>query len=155
MTRTLTRSSGGVDSTALAYARSPVVLIALRLAGVGLTVAMAWIHLYLYDDGYQSIPKIGTLFLLNGIFGGLLALLLLVTPGRFLGVLSGLGSLFTLGTLGGLVLSMTHGLFDVHESTQTPWVTTTLWVESAGVVVLAVLAVLAWGEGPRGWRKRP
>jgi hypothetical protein len=157
MARTLTRDSGTHTTSALAHGRSRLMLVALRLAGAGLTVAMAWIHLYLWDDGgYRSIAKIGTLFLLNAIGGGLLAIALLVTPNRFLAVISGLGALFTAGTLGGLVLSMTHGLYNVHETWATPWVTETVWVESAGTVVLALLAVAAWRAHGLGLpRRRP
>jgi hypothetical protein len=155
MARTLTPKGGSRTTSAPARGRSRLLLVALRIAGAGLAVAMAWIHLYLWDDGgYRDIPKIGTLFLLNAIGGFLLALVLLVTPNRFLAVLAGLGALFTAGTLGGLVLSMTRGLYNVHETWATPWVTETVWVESAGTVVLALLAVAAWRVHGLGLARR-
>lgn len=155
MARTLTRD-GTRSAAALPRDPAGLALLALRLAGVGLTVAMAWIHLYLYaDQGYQDIPRIGVLFLLNGIGGGLLALLLLGTPNRFLAPLSALGALFTAGTLGGLVISLTRGLFNVKETLDTPWVPETIWVESAGVLVLAAVAAFAWFRHGLGLRRSP
>ncbi len=51
--------------------------LALRVAGAGLLAATAAIHLDLYLTGYQTIPVIGWLFLLQVIAGfGLTAALL-------------------------------------------------------------------------------
>ena len=52
-------------------------------------------------------------------------------------------ALFTAGTLAGLALSLTVGLFGVHESLQTPLVPAALIVESTGVLVLVITAILA------------
>lgn len=125
-----------------------LTLAALRLAGAGLVAAMAGIHLHLWNTGYRDITTIGGLFLLNGIVGGLLALALLLTPARRLGITAALGALFTAGTLGALVISLTSGLFGFKEFIDAPWVQTTIAVESAGIVVLAGLALLA-GVVPR------
>ena len=54
-----------------------------------------------------------------------------------------LAALFTAGTLAGLILSLTVGLFGVHESLQTPLVPATLIIESTGVLVLVVTVILA------------
>ncbi|MGP3925508.1 hypothetical protein [Streptomyces sp. 8N616] len=142
-----------------------LVLIALRLAGAGLTAAMAAIHVYLWDEGYRNVATIGELFLVNGVVGGLLAVVLLVAGVRRLGIVAALGALFTAGTLGALVLSLTSGLFGFTESIDAPWVTTTIAVESAGTVVLAAippvthLAVRAdarhGGSAPRATPRAP
>lgn len=104
---------------------------------------MGWIHLQLWLDGYREVPVVGTLFLLNAIGAVILATALLAAPGRLLAAAAVVTALFTGGTLAGLVLSLTMGLFGVHESLQTPLVSATLVVESAGVLVLVITAILA------------
>ena len=47
--------------------------LGLRVAGAGLLIATAAIHLDLYLTGYRSIPTIGWLFLLQVIAGFVLA----------------------------------------------------------------------------------
>jgi hypothetical protein len=133
----------------------------LRLAAAGLTAAMAAIHLHLWNEGYRNLATIGELFLVNGIVGGLLALVLLVAAVRWLGAVAALGALFTAGTLGALVLSLTSGLFGFTESVDAPWVTTTIAVEAAGALVLAAIPPVVWLTAPKaaprtpGSRKRP
>ncbi|OIJ65287.1 hypothetical protein WN71_023660 [Streptomyces mangrovisoli] len=117
----------------------------LRVAGAGLTATMAAIHLRLWAEGYRGLSVIGPLFLINGIVGILLALALLATPARRLGLVAAGTSLFTAGTLGALVLSLTTGLFGFTESPDANLVRPTLYVETAGTVVTAVLAVTALG----------
>ena len=123
--------------------------LGLRLIGAALLAGMAAIHVYLYLNGYQSVPTIGLLFLLNGIGGAILTIAVLAAPRRFLGVVALLGALFELGTLAALVASILvpGGLFGFQESTQAFLVPTTLWVESAGVVVLALLSGVAGFAG--------
>jgi hypothetical protein len=125
--------------------------IGLRVVGAGLLAAMAAIHLYLYVHGYQGVPTIGLLFLLNGIGGGVLTIAVLGAPRRFLGVAAVLGALFDLGTLAALVAAILipGGLFGFQESVQAFLVPSTLAVESAGVVVLAVLTGVAGFGGLR------
>lgn len=125
--------------------------IGLRVVGAALLAAMAAIHLYLYVHGYQGVPTIGLLFLLNGIGGGVLTIAVFAAPRRFLGVAAVLGALFDLGTLAALVASILipGGLFGFQESVQAFLVPTTLAVESAGVVVLAVLTGVAGFAGLR------
>lgn len=121
-----------------------VATVALRVVGAGLLLAMGWIHWYLWAySQYDTVPVIGPLFLINGIAGALLAIVVLVVPGRMLGITATLSSLFTLGTLAALLVSMFWGLFGLQESIQGPLVPTTLVVEPLGVIVLAALAVFA------------
>ncbi|KQX57378.1 MULTISPECIES: hypothetical protein [unclassified Streptomyces] len=124
-------------------------VLALRLAGAGLTAAMAAIHLRLWDTGYRDLATIGVLFLLNAIGGALLTLALLAAPTRYLAVPAALGALFTAGTLAGLVVSLTTGLFGFEESLDAELVLPTIVVESAGVVVLTVLALATARGFPR------
>ncbi|KUO09724.1 hypothetical protein [Streptomyces sp. DSM 15324] len=126
----------------MATERTAATLV-LRLAGAGLTAAMAAIHLRLWAEGYRGLDTIGPLFLLNGVVGLLLALALLGTPVRRLAPVAAVTALFTAGTLGALVLSLTTGLFGFVESMDAELVRPTVYVEAAGVAVLAVLTVVA------------
>jgi hypothetical protein len=119
------------------------LLWALRVLGAVLLAAMGWIHLDLWLDGYRTIDVIGPAFLLNAIGGFGLAVLLLVTPRQLLSWVAGLGALTALGTLGGLLLATTVGLFGFVESTAARLWWTSLWVEVAAIVVLGALAALA------------
>ena len=116
---------------------------ALRLVGAALLAAMGWIHLDLWLAGYRSIDWIGPAFLLDAIAGFGLAVLLLVTPRPLLMWVAALGALTALGTLGGLLLATTVGLFGFVESTAADLWWESFWVELAATAVLAALAVLA------------
>jgi hypothetical protein len=119
------------------------LLWALRVLGAALLAVMGWIHLDLWLSGYRTIDVIGPAFLLNAIGGFGLAVLLLVTPRPLLAWVAALGALTALGTLGGLVLATTVGLFGFTESTAADLWWESLWVEIAALVVLGVLAALA------------
>jgi predicted lipoprotein with Yx(FWY)xxD motif len=113
--------------------------IILRVAGSGLLIATAAIHLDLYLTGYRTIPTIGWLFLLQVIAAFALGLAVLVIPStlvipRRLAAAAGAG--FALATLGGYLLSVWIGLFGFKE------VRTTAGI-AAGVVEVAAFAVLA------------
>ena len=117
--------------------------VILRVAGSGLLIATAAIHLDLYLTGYRTIPTIGWLFLLQVIaaFGLGLAVLVipsrLVLPGR-LAAAAGAG--FALATLGGYLLSVWIGLFGFKEVRTTAGIVAGV-VEVAAFVVLAALAL--------------
>jgi hypothetical protein len=115
----------------------------LRLVGAGLLAATGWIHLHLWLSGYRTIDWIGPAFLLNTVGGFGLAVLLLVTPRRFLAWAAALGALTAAGTLVGLLLSTTVGLFGFIETTAADLWWESFWVEVAAVVVLTALAALA------------
>jgi predicted lipoprotein with Yx(FWY)xxD motif len=113
--------------------------IALRVAGGGLLIATAAIHLDLYLTGYRTIPTIGWLFLLQVIAAFGLGLAVLAIPGRL--VLPGrlaaaAGAGFALATLGGYLLSVWIGLFGFKEVRTTAGIV-------AGIVEVAAFAVLA------------
>ena len=121
----------------------------LRLAGAGLLAAIAGIHLYLWQDGYDSIPTIGDAFVVQVVLGFGGALLLLVAPPRYLVWASLLGLLFALGSFGALLqstyglLGLEPGMFDFVESDVAPWWRETFWVVIAAIAVLLVLTLLA------------
>jgi predicted lipoprotein with Yx(FWY)xxD motif len=117
--------------------------VILRVAGSGLLIATAAIHLDLYLTGYRTIPTIGWLFLLQVIaaFGLGLAVLAmpsrLVTPSR---LTAGAGAGFALATLGGYLLSVWIGLFGFKEVRTGAGIAAGL-IEVAAFVVLAALAL--------------
>jgi hypothetical protein len=119
------------------------LLWVLRILGAGLLAAMGWIHLDLWTEGYRSIDVIGPGFLLNALAGFGLAALLLVTPRPLVGWVAALGALTAAGTLAGLLLSTTVGLFGFTESTAAALWWESFWVEVTAVVVLTALFLLA------------
>lgn len=133
----------------------PVLPVLGRLAGAGLLIATATIHLRLYSEGYSTLPKIGLLFLLNGIGAIALAAALLVCWGRLLQLAAAAGALLEAGTLGGLYLATVHGLFGFRESSRAQYYWPSVWVEAAGIVVLVALAVAGDRRRlPRLWHAR-
>src|SRR3954468_5296526 len=113
------------------------VTLAVRIVGAALLVAMAWIHLKLWFDGYRTVAWIGPLFFANAVLGFLAAVAVLAAPPRWLAWVCLLAGLLELGTLGGLVLSLTVGLFGFSESFSARLVVPTIIVESLGFLVLA------------------
>ena len=105
------------------------------IAGAALLIASGAIHLDLYVTGYNSIPTIGPLFLLQIIAAFLLAVMIPLT-GLRLAYAAGAG--FGLGTLGGYLLSLKVGLFGFTE------VRTTAGIVAA-IIDVAIFAVLAAG----------
>jgi len=110
--------------------------LSVRVVGAAMLVATAWIHLDLWLDGYRDIAWIGPLFLANVVLAGLAALAVLGTPTRWLPWVTLLAGLLEIGTLGGLVLSLTVGLFGFSESFSARLVVPTIIVESIGFLVL-------------------
>jgi hypothetical protein len=111
-------------------------MVVLRLAGAGLMVGVAAIHLDLWSEGYRHIPTDGPLFLADAIGGFVLAVLLLVWPRPWAGLL---GAGFMASTLVTLILSINVGLFGFQESIRASFVVESILLESLGAV-----ALLAW-----------
>jgi predicted lipoprotein with Yx(FWY)xxD motif len=107
--------------------------LGLRLAGAGLLTASGAIHLDLYLTGYQSIPTIGWLFLLQVIAAVGLPPAILASGSR---LIAAAGAGFALATLGGYLLSVWAGLFGFKEIRTTAGIT-------AGVIEVAAFAALA------------
>ena len=126
--------------------------VVLRVAGAGLLIATAAIHLDLYLTGYRTIPTIGWLFLLQVIAAFGLALAVLAIPRRPAAALlasrlaAAAGAGFALATLGGYLLSVWTGLFGFTEVRTTAGIAAGL-VE---VAAFAVLAALALAPAPAG-----
>src|SRR5215470_19220851 len=86
--------------------------LGLRLAGAGLLIAIASVHLDLYLTGFRNIHVIGWLFLFQVIAGYGLAAIVLVAGSR---LAAAAGGLFALATLGGYLLSVWVSLFGFRE----------------------------------------
>jgi hypothetical protein len=131
------------DTMEASTARSNVVvLVILRIVGAALLVGMAYIHLHLYMAGYY-LTAVGPAFIANAVLGVLGAIGLLALPNRMLAIISTLGALLSLGTLAALLISIYGSLFGYQETMTAPLLKSTFAVESAGIVVLVVLAALA------------
>jgi hypothetical protein len=131
---------------------SPAARVALTLliaAGAGIAVYSGYIHLYLWGRDqfpYRDIPTIGPLFLLQGIVAVLIGLLVIITR-RLYAVLLGAGLMVV--SVAALVIDVEVGMFGFRDSWSVPYVTSTLyWEIAGGVVLLAAAAVLAWGTRP-------
>jgi hypothetical protein len=131
--------------TAIPTTRRPsgAVVLILRILGAALLFGLAVIHLYLWQQGYDTIDVIGPAFLLDTVLGFGGALLVLLTPLRWLPIAAVLGALLCLGTLGALIVSTTVGLFGFVESTAAELWWQSLAVEAAGFLVLVALAGVA------------
>ena len=130
--------------------------VILRVAGSGLLIATAAIHLDLYLTGYRTIPTIGWLFLLQVIAAFGLGLAVLAIPPRLAVALpatrlaAAAGAGFALATLGGYLLSVWTGLFGFKEVRTGAGIAAGL-VEVAAFVVLAALALApAAANAPAG-----
>jgi predicted lipoprotein with Yx(FWY)xxD motif len=137
------RSAGraGREDAERPASRWPAVI--LRVAGSGLLIATAAIHLDLYLTGYRTIPTIGWLFLLQVIVAFGLGLAVLAIPSRLVTLsrlVAGAGAGFALATLGGYLLSVWTGLFGFKEVRTGAGIAAGL-VEVAAFAVLAALAL--------------
>jgi hypothetical protein len=119
--------------------RASVNLVAARAVAAALVFATGAIHLYLYQDGFSSIPTIGRLFLANFVVAVVLGLAVLLR-GRWAWSLLGAG--FCLGTLVAFLVSVHWGLFGYQETLSGAWQQRAAAVEIAGAV--ACLIVTAW-----------
>src|SRR3984957_10379858 len=132
-----------------------VVMLPL-LAGAVLTLYSGYVHLYLWGRQpfpYSAIPTIGPLFLLQGIVGILLGVLV-VAPRRLFAVLLAAG--FMVVSVAALVIDVEVGMFGFQDSWSVPYATSTLYWEIVGAVLLLIAAgALAWpAVAARSWRSR-
>lgn len=102
-------------------------------------VVSAVVHLYLWQDGMKSLSVVGPAFLLNGIGGLVLGVLVLVWR-HWLPLLGAVG--FGVATLTAFIISTTpSGFFEVHER----WVGVPVWlsaISEIGAIVLGIAALV-------------
>lgn len=103
-------------------------------AGIMLA-AGGFIHLVLWQDGYQGIPYIGTLFVANVVASAVIALALVATGDRRVALAA---AVLAVASLGALVLSRTTGLLGF---TETAWTPEALQAVAAEIGVLAALGL--------------
>ena len=115
------------------------------IAGAALLIASGAIHLDLYLTGYNSIPTIGPLFLLQIISAFLLAVAIPLTGLR---LAYAAGAAFALGILGGYLLSLKVGLFGFTEVRTTAGIVAAI-IDVAAFAVLGAGAVSGLGIGRR------
>jgi hypothetical protein len=118
---------------------------ALAVIGAALLVWSGVIHLQLWSDGYRSIAVIGPLFLIQGVAGIALAVVLAVFRRV---VLMAAGAVMMAATAAGLLLSAGIGLFGFQESLAVPYAMSSLVVEFAGAAVLAAASAILLAAGP-------
>jgi hypothetical protein len=117
----------------------------LAVAGAALMVWSGAIHLQLWSDGYRSISVIGPLFLIQGVGGIALAVVLAVFRRV---VLMAAGAVMMAATAAGLLLSAGIGLFGFTESLAVPYAMSSLAVEFAGAAVLAAASAILLAARP-------
>ena len=112
----------------------------LRVLIAVCVVVSAVVHLYLWQDGMKTLDVVGPAFLLNGIGGLVLGVLVLVWR-HWLPLLGAVG--FGVATLTAFLISTTPGgFFGVHEQ----WVGWAVWasaISEIGAIVLGIAALLA------------
>jgi hypothetical protein len=126
------------DAAAGPAPRASVNQVAARVVAAALVIATGAIHLYLYQDGFSSIPTIGPLFLANVAAAVVLGLAVLVR-GRWIWSLLGAG--FCLGTLGAFLVSVHWGLFGYQETLSGAWQQRAAAFEIAGAIACLALAI--------------
>jgi hypothetical protein len=109
------------------------------VAGSALLASSGAIHFQLWAMGYRSIPTIGPLFLLQGIAGALLGLVLVLWR-RLLVVVAGAG--FMVATIGGLLVSVKFGLFGFMDTLAAPYAGLSVVLEGIGAALLTVVGVV-------------
>lgn len=119
-----------------------------------LLVWSAGIHAHLWlSVGYRHIPTIGPLFLLQSVTAVALGALAVVVHRAWSALL---GAGFGVATIGGLVVSVQHGLFGFRDSWSAPFATQSLVVEAVAVVFLGIAAGLCLvGTEDTGRRPSP
>src|SRR5215472_8183883 len=131
-----------MNTSESAVASGSGVGLVLRLTGAALLAVTAAIHLDLYLTGYNTIPTIGWLFMLQVIAAFLLALAVAATGSR---LVAAAGAGFAIATLGGYLLTVWVGLFGFRE------VRTTAGIVAGIVEVVAFGALAAFALLPGDW----
>ena len=105
-------------------------------------VVSAVIHFHLWEsDGYNKIPTIGPLFLMQAVVGAVWAVAA-STLRHWLVVLGEAG--FAFATACGLIISVNVSLFGWQDTMSAPFAWLALSVEFAAAAALSVAGVLLW-----------
>ncbi len=158
------------EATAPSPSRTPRAgAIVARYGGALALLAVGLDHLQQYSaESYSAVPTIGTLFLLNFISAAVLAVGLSAPverlPGRLgrlaIPLLSAGGIAVAAGSLAGVIVSESTGLFGFMESGYRSAIVVSIALEVGTIVLLLAHLVLrlplasALGPGPRPQRVR-
>ena len=128
---------------------SSLAMIMRALASASVLLS-AVVHFQLWAEGMRSVAVVGPAFLLNAVGGLVIAVAMLVWP-HWLPLLASVG--FGASTLAAFVVSVTVGLFGVHETVSGVPQTLSA-VSEIGAIVFAAAALVL--ERPGRWtRRRP
>ena len=107
----------------------------LYVCDAGLLVASGLIHLHLWDIAYRHVKTLDVLFLVQ-VVACLLAAVAVLATRRFLVVAA--AALLMAGTIVGVVLARTVGIFGFHLTFFSGLAWTVLIVEAVAVVLLSL-----------------
>jgi hypothetical protein len=130
-----------------------MTLRAARLLGALSILGVGAVHLQQYiDNGYSTVPTIGTLFLLNAISAGIVGFGLLLPVRRVLGQRRGDGAVGVLalagvgiavGSLIALLISESGTLFGFAEHGYRSVIVIAIAVEAVAAILLSPLAAVS------------
>jgi hypothetical protein len=135
-----------------------------RYLGAAALVGVGVVHIWqYYVDSYSVIPTIGTLFALNFAAAVVVALGLVAPLQRFsrrwgrapLALLAAGGVGIAVGSLAGLEVSETTGLFGFMESGYRGAIVLSIALEVAAIVFLTAFLVAGWRSRPQKPRVHP
>ncbi|HEY1523131.1 MAG TPA: hypothetical protein VGF70_08980 [Solirubrobacteraceae bacterium] len=128
-----------------------MILRTMRFSGALALLAVGAIHLQQYaGSGYEQVPTIGTLFLLNMISCTVVGVGLLLPVGRWLGarradavvgMLAAGGALIALLSLIALFISETSTLFGFSEDGYKTAIMASIGAEAVALLLLGTVAV--------------
>ncbi len=135
----------------------------MRRLGAAAIVVVGAVHLQQYLGAYREVPTIGTLFLLNAIGAGVVAVGLLIPFERRLGsgrgelvvgLLALAGTAIAVGSLIGLYIAETSTLFGFSEGTlEAPmWIAIVSEIAAALLLAPVVAGLARRSSQPRGAR---
>jgi hypothetical protein len=116
-----------------------------RLSAAVLLLVGGAVHLQLWRGGYRGIPRIGPWFLANVIISAVLALALVLRNDVRVAVA---GIVFSLASLGALVMSRTIGIFGFTDKAWTSSVARATAAEVGAVILLTVILALRRSPEP-------
>jgi hypothetical protein len=118
---------------------NPLVVNLVLWAGGVLMLWSAAVHLHLWSDGYRHIATIGPLFLVQGVAGIVMAVVLALVRRVWIAVLC---AGYFVATVAGFLVSVNFGLFGFQDTWLAPTAKAAFGIEVAGFVVLVVGAAL-------------
>jgi hypothetical protein len=131
----------------------------MRRLGAIAILAIGAVHLQQYLDGYRSVPTIGSLFLLNAVSSGVVAIALAAPLERMLnhrraeltsGLLAGAGLAIAVGSLIALFVSETGTLFGFSETGYGTPIVLAIIAEGLAVVLLTPVAAVCLRRAASG-----